>query len=76
MKVKIRRIRLVNPAPLGLTAVVEHHLGPETKLDNGQIELSFDKDPRFVRVAFVGKGYFELIPLSNVAGIMLDPADE
>ena len=72
MKVQIKRIRLVNPAPIGHEAVVLSHLGYDTRLDNRAIKLSFDKDPRFVRVDLVGAEYFELIPLSNCATVLCE----
>lgn len=73
MKPRILRIRLAAPAAIGRGAVVEKQVGFDSLIDNVRPVLSFDKDPRFLRVDFPGQAYFELIPLSNVASLMAEP---
>lgn len=72
MKVQIKRVRLVHPAPIGRSAVVESHLGYDSRVDDAPISLAFDKDARFIRMEIVGKEYFELIPISNVATMLCE----
>lgn len=69
MKTKIQRIRLIEATPVGRAAMIEKHLGFDSRIDHGPIELSFDKDARFLRVT-LADGTFELIPLGNVASIL------
>lgn len=73
MKPRILRIRLAAPAAVGRTAIVEGHIGFDSLIDGVRPILSFDKDARFLRVDFPGKDYYELVPLSNVATLMVEP---
>lgn len=76
MKLQIRRVRLVHPAVVGSSAMPLEHIGYDTQLDGASVALSFDKDARFIRMDIVGRGYFELLPLSNVASIMVEPVKD
>lgn len=75
MKIQISRIHLRSPAPFGRSAVVESHLGFDSRIDEHSIKLSFDKDPRFVRVDVDGSDEFELVPLTNCAKVRCKPVD-
>jgi hypothetical protein len=70
MKVKILRVRLKEAAPVGKGAVVEKHIGFDSRIDGKAVELTFDKDTRFVRVQPAGEKYFELIPVANISSLM------
>lgn len=68
---KILRIRLVEAAPIGRGAVVEKQIGYDSRIDGVTPTLSFTRGGRFIQVTFPGKEYVELIPLTNVATIMV-----
>lgn len=72
MKPTILRVRLVCAQPIGKNAVVEHHLSFDSTIDGVTPVITFDKDPRFLRMDLPGKDYFELIPISNVATMLVE----
>jgi hypothetical protein len=73
MKPRILRIRLVCAQPIGRNGEVEHHLSYDSRIDGVNPVLTFDKDPRFIRMDFPGKDYFDLIPISNIATMHMEP---
>lgn len=71
MKIRVQALHLVNPAPMGTSAVVERYLSERMTVDGKAISMSFDKDPRFLRVEIKGSEYSQLIPLANIAMILV-----
>lgn len=70
----IKRIRLTTAYPFGPAAIVETSIAHDSSLAYGVKEppiITFDVDPRFINVR-IGN-WVDLIPLTNVAGILLDP---
>lgn len=74
-KLTIRNVRLAVAAPMGTGSVVMQYFYPGVTLDGVRVTVEFDKDPRFLRVDFPGKDYFELIPLTNVTSMQVVPAE-
>lgn len=77
---KIRQVTLVSPATFGnealpLSSLMTYrspaHVG--TRVDGKSVEIVFDSDERFLRVEW-GSLQGQLVPLSNVAGILYDLA--
>lgn len=68
----IASLRLINAAPIGTGAEMLNHIHEGILVSGKKAQVSFDKDPRFVRVVTPGRDetdYVDLIPLSNVASI-------
>lgn len=66
---KIENLRLAVAAPMGKGSVVMQYFYNGVRIDDATVTCSFDKDPRFIRVEFGGKDYFELVPLTNVTSM-------
>lgn len=69
---RIKMVRLHTAAPFGAQMEMHQSLWIGGFLDGKAYTLYFDADPRFLRLESA-TGVVDLIPISNVATIRLDP---
>lgn len=68
-EVKILRLRLVDPAIIGVSGEPFKHISDTDSVNYKPMKMMFDKDPRFVRVE--SQDCVDLVPLTNVASIKI-----
>jgi endonuclease YncB( thermonuclease family) len=74
-KTRITKVQFKEHVQMGLAAIPEKDVQPGKKAhDKVHVVCSFDG--KTVRIDYEGKKYFTLVPLENIASILMEEVDE